>query len=372
MSKMELGDRKKQILKAVVDDYIKTAEPVGSASIMKKYMQGISSATIRNEMADLEKMGYVYQPHTSAGRVPSQEGYRIYINQLMERYRLSAEEMIQIQNAMRNAPHGFERLVCELGDVLASLTSYISVVMTPRLGRCSIKHIELVRLDGYNLVLIVFASNEMVKHHHIKLEFPVDTELTGRVSHLLNREFANMRIDQIDEQGFVRMMVVFHENIEFIAKVLKLIIQALDEMTESEVYLYGISNLFHFPEYQDVNRAQEMLHYLDDKDDIRGLLTSMEEAEGVCVLVGKENGLAPLQDCSIVASRYLPQRAVSGVIGVIGPMRMDYARVISVLEYLLRHLDRAVPQSAFAAENQMIVSRRGMFLRLDRDDWWDR
>ncbi len=369
---MELGDRKKQILKAVVDDYIKTAEPIGSASIMKKYMQELSSATIRNEMSDLEKMGYVYQPHTSAGRVPSQEGYRFYVDQLMERYRLSAEEMIQIQNAMRNAPHGFERLVCALGDVLASLTHYISVVMTPRLGRCSIKHIELVRLDGYNLVLIVFASNEMVKHHHIKLEFSVESELVERVSHLLNREFTNMRIDQIDEQSFIRMMVVFHETIEFIAKVLKLIIQALDEMTESEIYLYGASNLFHFPEYQDVNRAQEMLHYLDDKEAIKGMLTSMEETEGICVLVGGESGLVPLKDCSVVVSRYLPRRSVTGVIGVIGPMRMDYARVIAVMEYLLRHLERVIPQSAFAAENQMIVSRRGMFLRLDQDDWWDR
>ena len=168
------------------------------------------------------------------------------------------------------------------------------------------------------------------------------------------------------------MMVVFHETIEFIAKVLKLIIQALDEMTESEIYLYGASNLFHFPEYQDVNRAQEMLHYLDDKEAIKGMLTSMEETEGICVLVGGESGLVPLKDCSVVVSRYLPRRSVTGVIGVIGPMRMDYARVIAVMEYLLRHLERVIPQSAFAAENQMIVSRRGMFLRLDQDDWWDR
>ena len=360
---MNPADRKKQILRAVVEEYIHTAEPVGSAAIVKQYMMNISSATIRNDMAELERAGYLFQPHTSAGRVPTQNGYRAYLDWLMERRRPEAEDMIELQNAIqRGMPH-WEKTIREVTETLARLTRYAALSASPRLSKSKIKQIQLIRLDGMNLVLIVFADHDVVKHHHIRLEFPIDQQLAEQVSHMLNREFSNMRMEHIDEQSFVRMMCLFNTNPELIAKVLRLIVKAIEEMTDVTIYLYGVSNLFTCPEFCDIERAKELYDFLDTPAQVQKLFSAAGEQAGTQIMIGTEIGIAQMEDCSLVLARYLPERTVSGLIGLIGPSRMDYGRVTGLMDYLIKHLDRMICKTVNAEDNQLILRGGGSFFR---------
>lgn len=360
---MSPAERKKQILRAVIEEYIRTAEPVGSAAIVKQYFSNVSSATIRNDMAELERTEYLFQPHTSAGRVPTQAGYRAYLDWLMERRRPEAEDMIALQNAIqRGMPH-WERTIREVTETLAKLTGYAAVSASPRLSKSKIKQIRLIRLDGFNLVLIVFADHDMVKHHHIRLEFPIGQEMAEQVSLMLNREFANMRMEQIDEQSFIRMMCLYESNPELIAKVLRLIVCAIEEMTEISVYLYGVSNLFTYPEFSDIERAKALYDFLDDSSKLQKLFLTAGEQAGTQMMVGSEIGIPEMDDCGLVLARYLPQRTVSGMIGLIGPSRMDYSRSSGLMDYLIKHLDRMICKTVNADDNQLILRGGGSFFR---------
>lgn len=356
-------ERKKQILRAVVEEYIHTAEPVGSAALMKQYLPKVSSATIRNDMADLERSGYLFQPHTSAGRVPAQKGYRAYLDWLIERQRPAAEDMITLQNALQQGEPQWERMIRKVTEVLAGLTGYAAVSASPRLSKSKIRQIQLIRLDGWNLVLIVFADHDVVKHHHIRLEFPIDQKLAEQTSLMLNREFANLRMEQLDEQSFIRMMCLFEENPELIAKVLRLIVKAVEEMTEISLHLYGVSNLFTYPEFSDIERAKELYDFLDDSSKLRRLFSAAGEQAGTQVLVGTEIGMEEMEDCSLVLARYLPERTVSGMIGLIGPTRMDYSRSMGLMEYIIKHLDRMICKTVNAEDNQLILRSGGSFFR---------
>lgn len=360
---MNPAERKKQILRAVVEEYIRTAEPVGSAAIVREYFSDVSSATIRNDMAELERAEYLFQPHTSAGRVPTQRGYRAYLDWLMERRRPQAEDMIALQNAIqRGMPH-WEKTIREVTECLARLTGYAAVSASPRLSKSKIKQIQLIRLDGMNLVLIVFADHDVVKHHHIRLEFPIDRELADQVSRMLNREFANMRMEHIDEQSFIRMMCLFESNPELMAKVLRLIVSAIEEMTDVSVYLYGVSNLFTYPEFADIERAKALYDFLDDSQKVQQLFLSAGEQAGTQMIVGSEIGISEMNDCGLVLARYLPQRTVSGMIGLIGPSRMDYSRSAGLMDYLIKHLDRMICKTVNAEDNQLILRSGGSFFR---------
>lgn len=360
---MNPADRKKQILRAVVEEYIRTAEPVGSAAIVKQYLTEVSSATIRNDMAELERADYLFQPHTSAGRIPTQSGYRAYLDWLMERKRPEAEDMIALQNAiLRGMPH-WDRTIREVTETLAQLTGYAALSASPRLSKSKIKQIQLIRLDGLNLVLIVFADHDVVKHHHIRLEFPIDQALAEQVSHMLNREFSNMRMEHIDEQSFIRMMCLFDANPELIAKVLRLIVKAIEEMTDVTIYLYGVSNLFTCPEFCDIERAKNLYDFLDDPSKVQRLFSAAGEQAGTQMIIGAEIGIEEMSDCSLVLARYLPERTVSGMIGLIGPSRMDYSRAAGLMDYLIKHLDRMICKTVKADDNQLILRSGGSFFR---------
>lgn len=357
------AERKKQILRAVVEEYIRTAEPVGSSAIVKQYFSNISSATIRNDMAELERANYLFQPHTSAGRIPTQNGYRAYLDWLMERRRPDAEDMIALQHAIQRGMSHWEKTIREVTECLAKITGYAAVSVSPRLSKSKIRQIQLVRLDDMNLVLIVFADHDVVKHHHIRLEFPIDKQLAEQVSLMLNREFSNMRMEHIDEQSFVRMMCLFRSNPELIAKVLRLIVSAIEEMTDISVYLYGISNLFTCPEFADIERAKALYDFLDDSARIQRLLLTAGEQAGTQMVIGSEIGIPEMSDCGLVTARYLSQRTVSGMIGLIGPARMDYSRTAGLMDYLIKHLDRMICKTVNADDNQLILRTGGSFFR---------
>lgn len=364
---MDLTQRKKQILQAVVQDYIRTAEPVGSANIIRRYLPEVSSATVRNDMASLEQAGLLFQPHTSAGRVPTESAYRRYVDELMVPYRLAAEERIFLQNILRNGASRVDSLVTELTEGLARFSGYTVLAMMPRMSKCRIKRMELVRLDNHNLVFILFADGDLVKHSHIKLDLPVGQELCERVSRMLNREFANLRVEELDQQRFVRLLVQFMDNPELMATLLRLVVQALADMTDVEVRLFGASNLFDYPEYGDVYRAKRMLDVLQDKETMRELLPRLITGEEACAVIGSEIGEELLQDCSLIVAPYLPQRVQAGLLAMVGPMRMEYGRSMAALDYVVKHLARLFSTDAYAEDHQLIV--RNSILWRNRKDW---
>ena len=335
---MDLTDRKRLILKAVVQEYALNSEPVGSAFIVSNYLPDVSSATVRNELATLEKMGLLMQPHTSAGRVPTVAGYRFFVDELMQRKRLEAQDMIEIQNAMQASGNRMGNMLRDVAEVISNLSGCMTAVTTPQLSRMKIKTIRLVRLDSFNLVLIVFAENDTVKHNHIKLDYPVDKEFVDRVSTGLNREFSGLRMEEIDEQNLLRVMYSFPENLDFLGRVLRLIVRAVEESSDIETTFFGTAKLFDFPEYKDVTRAKELFEFFNSGDGFGKLISPKAEKMGISVLIGDEIGCRELSGCSVAMLRYHPD--VNGVIAVIGSVRTDYEKMVALLEYVNRHLKR--------------------------------
>ena len=355
---MELTDRKRLILKAVVRGFAASAEPIGSAAIVNGYLPDVSSATVRNELAALEKLGLLFQPHTSAGRVPTNAGYRFFVDELMEKRRPDVGDMIEIQNAMQSSPDRMSGMLRDVAEVLSKVTGCMTVVTTPQMSRRKIKIIKLVRLDSFNLVLIVFAEGDAVKHSHIKLDYPVDKELAERVSVAVNREFSGLKMEEIDERNFIRLMYEFPESPDFLGRILKLIIRAVEESAEIETTLFGTAKLFDLSEYKDVTRAKQLFEFFNDGEAFGRIVTPKIDKSGITVLIGDETECYELSDCSVSALRYLPD--VSGVIAVIGSVRADYEKITSLLEYINRHLKRVLGSGN---TNQLMIRKNGIFPR---------
>lgn len=349
-----LSDRKRLILKAVVREYTATAEPVGSAAIVKGYLPDVSSATVRNELAALEKLGMIYQPHISAGRIPTADGYRFFVDFLAEKHRLEAAEMIEIQNAMQQPLSRFDSILRDVSGVLAELTKSASVVLSPRISRAKIKSIRLVRLDGFNLVLIVFAEGDIVRHSHIKLEFPAEETLVGAISTALNREFTNIRMEEISEEGFLRIMSAFRDSPELVGKILKLIIKAARESADIGVTVSGTEHIFDFPNFPDVGSAKDFYRLLSDGAELRKII-SPNLKSGVSVILDSESCDSRLAGLSVFACKYLSDS--SGILAVISPDCCNYEKILAVMDYTARHLSRLVGKDS---GKQMIIRRGGV------------
>lgn len=351
-----ISDRKKLILKAVVKEYTKNGEPVGSAAIVRNYIPDVSSATVRNELAALEAGGMIFQPHTSAGRIPTAEGYRFFIDNLMEKQRPEVFEMIEIQNAMQQPLSKFDNIVRGVSAVLARLTGYAAAVINPKISRYRIKNIRLVRLDGFNLVLIVFAENDIVKHSHIKLEFPVEEQLVNLISTALNREFANIRMEEIDEEGFLKIMYMFRDSPELVGKILRLIIKAVEDSADIGVSVAGTEHIFDFSDFSDLSSAKEFYRLLSSGSELRKIIVPHINP-GINIILGEETEDKRLRGMSITACRYLPDN--SGILAVIGPRRCDYEKIYTIMDYTVKHLVRIVGKDS---GKQMIIRRNGIMI----------
>ncbi len=357
MNFMNLTDRKRLILKAVVNDFTKTAEPVGSSAIVSRYLSDVSSATVRNELASLEKLGLLYQPHTSAGRVPTILGYRTFVDEIMEKKRPDISDMIELQNAMQTGDTSLAGMIRDVAEVISKLTGCVTAVTTPQMSRRKIRTIRLVRLDGFNLVLIVFAEGDMVKHNHIKLDYAVDGHIVDRLSTVVNRELSNLKMEEIDGRSFMRIMYAFSEYPDFVGRVLKLIIRAVQESAVIETSIFGASKLFDYPEYSEASKAKELFEFLNSSDRLSRYLAPLVNKNDITVIIGDESGCRELEGCSVTALRYLPD--VSGMLAVIGPVRVDYAKTVSLMEYVNRRLKRILGGDS---ANQLAVRGNGIFL----------
>ena len=334
---MQLDERKYLILQAIIDDYILTAMPVGSRTISRKAGVGFSPATIRNEMSDLEELGYLDQPHTSAGRVPSNKAYRLYVDHLMKAAKLSPDERERIHDHLIDKSKRVEGVIRSAADVLSDATKYTSVIVAPKLGTLRIKHVQLVPVADRTALMIIVTSAGIVKDAVIRVPEGLDADDLYSISRMLTQKLADKPLEAV-RQAFSEMLRNAEQSRRLLGETLSVIEKKLETGGDaSDVVIGGSSNLLEYPEYSDMNKARNFLAVLESKDTLRQLV-SRDGGMEITISIGPENGRPELNDCSIVTASYRVGDHSNGTLGIIGPTRMNYNRVISVLDFMGRAL----------------------------------
>ena len=332
---MELTDRKKQILKVVVEDYVRTAEPVGSKAIAAE-MGGVSSATIRNELSDLTELGYLEQPHTSAGRVPSPKGYRLYVNELMERQRLSIAETERINQSLQMRMEELDRVISQAGRAVSSLMNYPAYVAATGKKQMTARRFELLPVDEHSCIVVMMMGDNRVKSQLLRMQLKVDTEQMPTLVNLLNSNFTgisademNRRLMDVSEQVTPQMFLLLSQTIAYAADV-------LEEAGQKEVFTVGTSQLLKLPEFRDADKAHQLMSFLSDsKENL-----PVPDEGPMKILIGPENVSEALKDTSVVVASYDIGNDMRGLIGVVGPTRMDYGTVAARLSGFAEGLTR--------------------------------
>ncbi len=342
---MFLDDRKRLILHAIIDDYISTAEPIGSRSVSKKHELGLSSATIRNEMADLEEMGYLTQPHTSAGRIPSDKGYRFYVDQLMKACELTVEEINTIKREMETKINELSQLLRQASATMSRFTKYTSMAATPERKNSVLKAVQVVPIERGSALVVVVTNAGIVKNSLVKIPDTVSPEFLIRVSNIFNEKLSGLTLEQINIVVIREIEILIGSSQELLLPILNGVTECINQIDASEVYLDGTTNILNFPEFSDVVKAREFLNLMDTKDILSLVLSSIGSDDnngGINIQIGKENKIEEMQDCSLITATYNLGGLVIGTIGIIGPTRMEYARVLAAMNYVRRKINEEI------------------------------
>lgn len=347
---MELNERKRKILNTIINEYISSAEPIGSRHIAKHADLGLSSATIRNEMADLEEMGYLEQPHTSAGRIPSDKGYRFYVNELMDGYEATQQDIDLLASAMTVKINQFDKVIMQVSLLLSQLTNYTAFLITPEMKHGAIKTIELIPIDS-NSVLIVLVTNEgIMKNKRVVLPQGVDSEYIPKISAMLKEKLSGLSLNEIGVKEINEIKNALGKNGEMLFPVIEFISEIIDDIQkETEVYLSGVSNIFNFPEYRDIDRAKEFIEFLDDKSSVTKAVSDSHDDDDrvVKIKIGKENDMDIMQNSSLVTANYHLGGRTVGKIGIIGPTRMNYSKVVANINQISKYLEKLLEEMYF-------------------------
>lgn len=336
---MELSDRKKKILRAIVDSYIRTAEPVGSKAIAAMPDMNFSSATVRNEMAELTSLGLLEQPHTSAGRVPSPAGYRLYIDELMQDYRLSVDETQSLNQTMQVRLQEFDTALAQVGKLISKLTNLPAYALTARTGAVTVKHFEILMAEAHSFILVLMLSGDVIKNKHIKLPLDVDEQDLKLLSAVLNASLTELPPEKITPDLLARITRSAGSAASLVPIILDYTVEVLREQRERGFYMTGQTRLLSQPEYRDVDKAEALLDGLDEKM-LSNLPATLEQNTPVQIMVGPENVAQGLKDTSVVMTRFDIGDGMQGLIGVVGPTRMDYAQITARLSYFAEGLGR--------------------------------
>ena len=336
---MELDDRKTRILKSIIKNYLETGEPVGSRTISKILDLQLSSATIRNEMSDLEEMGYIIQPHTSAGRIPSDKGYRFYVDQLMLQNETQVSEMKEyvIEKTER-----MEKILQQVVKLLATNTNYATMITSPSISGTKVKFIQLSAVDSEQILAVIVMEGNIVKNKIIRISEPLDNETLLKLNMLLNTTLNGIPFEQINLGLITRLKDQAGAYGNIISEVLDAIATALKEDEDLEVYTSGANNLIKYPELFDSGSAGELLSAFEEKQALAEMLTDeLKDAAGtgIQVYIGSESSNSKIKDCSIVTASYDLGEGMQGKIGIIGPKRMDYENVMKSLKVIKGQLD---------------------------------
>ena len=337
---MDLSERKLKILQAIIADFIRTAEPVGSRTISKNYDLGISPATIRNEMSDLEELGYLTHPHTSSGRVPSEKAYRLYVNQMMNKRELTEEEKTSISMQLNSNVTELENLVQRAAHVLSEITNLTAFALTPRQDHDTLKYINLLPVDEKTVVLMLVSESGKVSNTAVKLDRPISEETLQLLAKTMTYNYRGKTLSEALTFDIIKAvksdaeaMTMFEKNI------VPNFVRTLEDMLNVHLYMDGLTNIFSLPEYNDLDKAKMFLEMVNKKDDLTKTLINRDN--GVIITIGNENQNEMMQDCSLISATYHVDGKMVGKIGVIGPTRMRYGEVTSVVEYLTENISKA-------------------------------
>ncbi len=337
---MELSERKLRILQAIVGDFIRSAEPIGSRTLSKKYDMGISPATIRNEMSDLEEMGFLTHPHTSAGRVPSDKAYRLYVNNLMKKYELPEEEKKVIVEKLTKNVMELERTIQHAASLLSELTSLTSFAITPNQESNHLKYIKFLPVDEHTVVLMLVTESGKVSNTAIKLKTTYTEEHLFLLSKVMTYNYKGKSLSNILTLDIIKS---FETDIEAMSRLVETIrpnfISTLENMLNVDLFMDGLTNIFSIPEYNDIEKAKVFLEMINKKKHFTDVLVNRED--GVIITIGTENQEDIMRDCSLITATYHINGELVGKLGVIGPTRMKYDEVTSVIEYITDNISQS-------------------------------
>ena len=338
--KSELDERKVKILDAIIRNYLATGEPVGSRTISKYTDLNLSSATIRNEMADLEEMGYIVQPHTSAGRIPSDKGYRLYVDHLMEE---KDREISEMKDFVIEKTEKMEKVLKQAAKLLASNTNYATLVSAPAYSKNKIKFIQLSAVSDTQLLAVIVMNSNVVKNQMIDISEPLDNETVLKLNILLNTSLNGLSLDEINlgTRALLKEQAGIHS--EIVSHVLDTLVQTISETEDLQIYTSGATNILKYPELSDSDSVSSLLSTFEEKEELQSLVTESlsdnENETGIQVYIGNETPVQTMKDCSVVTAVYDLGEGVKGTIGIIGPKRMDYEKVMDNLKTLKSQLD---------------------------------
>ncbi len=333
---MELDQRKQTILVAIIKNYLETGEPVGSRTISKYTDLNLSSATIRNEMADLEEMGYIVQPHTSAGRIPSDKGYRFYVDTLLGE---KEREVSEMKEFLIERVDKVETMLQQMVKLLAVNTNYTTMITAPKYNKNKVKFIQLSKLDGKKLLIVVVVEGNIIKNTIVDIDEELDDEAILKLNILCNTTLNGLSVSEINLSVISRLKEQAGEYSNIVANVLDAVADAI-ATDDLEIYTSGTTNIFKYPELSDQQRASELICALEEKEGLGNLIADFkEENKGIQVYIGSEMPVKTMQDCSAVTATYELGEGIQGTIGIIGPKRMDYEKVMDALKTLMAQLD---------------------------------
>lgn len=337
----QLNDRKKRILKAIIRTYMETGEPVGSRTISKDSDLNISSATIRNEMSDLTDMGYIVQPHTSAGRIPSDKGYRLYVDELMKE---KEDEIEELRNLMIEKTDKMEKVLKNVARVLASNTNYATMISVPQYRGSKLKFIQLSRVNEMQLVAVVVCEGNVIRNQIIDLDEGMDDETILRLNLLLNTNLNGLPIQDINLGMIARLKEQAGIHSGLVATVLDAVAATIHvDEDDMEIYTSGATNFFKYPELSDKTRATELISTFEEKQELAQFVRERmadKDNTGVQVYIGDELPISTMKDCSVVTATYELGEGMHGTIGIVGPKRMDYENVVNSLKTLKVEVDQ--------------------------------
>lgn len=338
--KSELDERKVKILDAIIRNYLATGEPVGSRTISKYTDLNLSSATIRNEMADLEEMGYIVQPHTSAGRIPSDKGYRLYVDHLMEE---KDQEISEMKDFVIEKTEKMEKVLKQAAKLLASNTNYATLVSAPAYSKNKIKFIQLSAVSDTQLLAVIVMNSNVVKNQMIDISEPLDNETVLKLNILLNTSLNGLSLDEINLGTIALLKEQAGIHSEIVSHVLDTLVQTISETEDLQIYTSGATNILKYPELSDSDSVSSLLSTFEEKEELQSLVTESlsgnENETGIQVYIGNETPVQTMKDCSVVTAVYDLGEGVKGTIGIIGPKRMDYEKVMDNLKTLKSQLD---------------------------------
>ncbi|GAA0295739.1 heat-inducible transcriptional repressor [Gracilibacillus halotolerans] len=335
-----LTQRQLQVLQVIIDEFIHTAQPIGSRAIAKKGEISFSSATIRNEMADLEDMGLIEKTHTSSGRVPSERGYRFYVDHLLSPIRLSQAEMQRIGLAFEKDYIHFEKVVQESARILSELTNYTSIILGPEVFNSTLRQIQIISLSENTAVAILVTNNGHMEHRYFNVPKMMKMSDLERLVNILNDRLAGVPLIQLKEKLYGEITELLMKYSEDFESTYYLLQQALLEEQPVKLYVDGISNIMYQPEFKDIEKVQSLFTVMEQEDEMVNLLRKSDE--GIRVSIGQEIELDAMQDCSLITATYTLDNSHLGTIALLGPTRMDYSRVISLLNVLSKQMSKSL------------------------------